>query len=253
MDRMIYTALNALQVMKDARVSQSQNLAALTVPGFRRDLPNEGGTKFVDMMGAAATRAFQIETGPATFSEQSGRLDRTGLETDIAIADQGYFYIQPETGEPALSRRGDLQRGVDGILRDGAGAMMLDAGLQPLAVPAFRKITVTDLGEVMIEPIEGPGGVMEPVGILATVVPEPGARLLKGADGEIRLADGTVPAPNQGAKVLQGVLEMSNVNPVEEMLASIEMQRAFEIGMRTIMSARELDEAGTRLMRPPES
>ena len=46
---------------------------------------------------------------------------------------------------------------------------------------------------------------------------------------------------------------MSNVNPVEEMLASIEMQRAFEIGMRTIMSARELDEAGTRLMRPPES
>ena len=110
MDRMIYTALNALAVSRDSQVAQAQNLANQTVPGFRRDLPNEGGVRFLEQMQGMTTRAFQIETGPAGFSETSGTLTRTDEELDVAIADRGYFYIQPGNGEPALSRRGDLRR-----------------------------------------------------------------------------------------------------------------------------------------------
>ncbi|TQE98196.1 MAG: flagellar biosynthesis protein FlgF, partial [Spiribacter salinus] len=35
MDRMIYTALNALTVNRDSQISQAQNLANQMVPGFR--------------------------------------------------------------------------------------------------------------------------------------------------------------------------------------------------------------------------
>jgi flagellar basal-body rod protein FlgF len=43
------------------------------------------------------------------------------------------------------------------------------------------------------------------------------------------------------------------VNATEELIASIELQRSFEINLRMITNAERLDEAGTRLMRMPES
>ena len=61
-----------------------------------------------------------------------------------------------------------------------------------------------------------------------------------------------MPAPNQMAEVLQGSLEGSNVNPVEELLSTMEMQRRFEHGMRLVMTARDLDESGARVMQAPE-
>ncbi|MCE8421829.1 flagellar biosynthesis protein FlgF, partial [Rhodovulum sulfidophilum] len=61
MDRLIHTALNSLANLRDTRVIQAQNLANQTVPGFRRDLTNEGDARFLKAMGAASARAFQTE------------------------------------------------------------------------------------------------------------------------------------------------------------------------------------------------
>ena len=161
MDRMLYTALNALAVARNEQVAGAQNLANQTVPGFRRDLPNDGGTRFLDQMGSLTTRAFQLENGTAGFSEQMGLLESTGQELDVAIADRGYFYVLPETGEPALRRRGDLRRDVEGTLRNGAGEAMLGPNLAPVVLPAYASLMVTDIGEIFIAPIDAPGG--EPV------------------------------------------------------------------------------------------
>lgn len=51
---------------------------------------------------------------------------------------------------------------------------------------------------------------------------------------------------------MQGTLEGSNVNPVEELLSSMEMQRQFELGMRMVMTAREIDEGGAQVLQAPE-
>lgn len=253
MDRLIYTGLNALANMRAQRVTQAQNLANQAVPGFRRDLTGAEAPKFLDALGSVATRAFQKQTGEMAFSQEQGFLERTGQATDVAIDGAGYFVIQPDSGDPALSRRGDLRRDPEGFLRDGAGALMLDPGMQPVELPPFRQIHITDLGEIRIEPLDGAPGQTVPAGVLGTVRPDADTVLRKGPDGQIRTADGTVPEPNQRAAVVQGALERSNVNPVGEMLANIEMQRNFEIGLRTILSAQELDEAGAALLRPPEA
>lgn len=39
---------------------------------------------------------------------------------------------------------------------------------------------------------------------------------------------------------------------MEELVSSIELQRTFELNLRMISSAKELDESGARLLRPPE-
>ena len=52
---------------------------------------------------------------------------------------------------------------------------------------------------------------------------------------------------------MQGALEGSNVNATEELISSIELQRSFELNIRMISTAKEIDEAGSRLLRMPEN
>ena len=78
-----------------------------------------------------------------------------------------------------------------------------------------------------------------------------GEELKKFPDGEIRLSDGTVPPLDDNVRVLPKHLELSNVNITEELINSIEDQRQYEINIKMIASASELDEAGTSLMRLP--
>lgn len=253
MDRAIFTALNAISIRQDARITQSQNLANMSVPGFRRDIPNEGATKYLDPAGGLGVRAFQMESAVTRFSDRAGTLSQTGADFDVAIAQDGYFFAMGAEGMPGLTRRGDLRQDAEGALMNGAGQRMLGEDMAPIVLPPHRSMRITDLGEIHIEPADGPAGQTVLAGMLATVAPAPGTPLTKGLDGLIRADDGTVPPPDQGARVLQGVLEASNVNPVEELLASIDVQRGYEIGMRMILQMRTIDEAGASLMQAPQA
>lgn len=253
MDRLVYTALNSLANLRDQRVSSAQNLANLAVPGFRRDLGNNGQAFYVATDDRQSARALQLERGPHAFSVAAGPMERTGDPMDIAIADAGFFYVQPPDGAaPALSRRGDLRLGEGGALLNGAGEAMLGQDLQPIVLPPFRDVVIDDLGQVQIAPIDGAPGERQVVAVLATIDPPAALDLRKSPDGRIRPADGTpLPQPDQRARVVQGMREGSNVNAMQEMIDSIELQRTFDVNLRMITSAREIDEAGSALLRPP--
>jgi flagellar basal-body rod protein FlgF len=253
MDRMIHTALNSLANLRDQRVVSAQNLANLAVPGFRRDLANDGSAHFVEALNGLTTRAMQLERGPHGFSRAAGPLDRTGDPMDLAISDRGFFYIQPPGGgEPALTRRADLQVGPGGVLQNGAGEAMLGTDLQPVVLPPFRTLEVDDLGQIVITPQEGAPGERLLVATLATVDPPDDFELRKSLDGRIRPTDDTpLPEPDQRPRILQGVREGSNVNATAELIDSIELQRTFEMNLRMIQTAREVDEAGATLLRAP--
>ena len=47
MDRLAQTALSAIRQMQDNKFDLAHNLANVNVPGFRRDLPNEGNAGFL--------------------------------------------------------------------------------------------------------------------------------------------------------------------------------------------------------------
>lgn len=254
MDRLIYTALNSLANLRGAQIANAQNLANQNVPGFRRDVIPEGQAFVLQDEGDMQSRAFQVPEKDAAFSDAAGFLNQTGEPLDIALADRGWFYVRPDGGgAPALTRRGDLKISSDGILRNGAGEAILNQGLQPIAVPPNRRLIVNEIGTIFVEPIDGAPGETVEVATIATTL-APGAQLVKGMDGQIRPSDGApLPPPDQGGKVLQGVLEGANVNATEELIATIDIQRSFELNLRLITSAKELDEAGSRLLRMPES
>ncbi len=63
--------------------------------------------------------------------------------------------------------------------------------------------------------------------------------------------DGTVPAVDGIPKIVQKHVELSNVNITEELVNTIEDQRAYEINIKLIKSASDADEAGASLMRMP--
>ena len=252
MDRLIYTALNAITTLREVQATTAQNLSNLSVPGFRRDFPDEGVPRYLEAPDTQVSRVYQTERGPQAFSERAGLLERTDEPMDVAIADEGYFFIEPPGGgDPALSRRGDLMVQADGTLTNGAGEAMLGTNNVPIRLPPFRSLLVDAVGQLLIEPLDGPPGERVLAGTLATVVPE-GVDLRKSDDGRIRTVDGSpLPLPDQRARVMQGVREGSNVNNLEELIGTIELQRAFEMNMRMIQTAREVDESGAALLRVP--
>jgi flagellar basal-body rod protein FlgF len=52
-------------------------------------------------------------------------------------------------------------------------------------------------------------------------------------------------------RIAHGYLESSNVNTVSELIANIEGQRQFEMSVKFIKTAKELDEKTSQLMRMP--
>jgi len=250
MDRLAQTALSALRQMQDNKFDLAHNLANVNVPGFRRDLPNEGNAGFLQELEKLSAKVLPMETETRKFSNEAGQLQNTGLETDVAVLNQGFFYIQPENGEIALSRRGDLGLNAQNQLVNGVGDLVLSDGLAPIILPNFTSISITDIGEVLVQEPGAPDGQLTNVGFIGSTSSEI-EQLVKSLDGNIRKADGTVPAADQTARFGQGFLEASNVSAIEELIRNIDMQRRFEINVKLIKKASDLDSAGAKLMNLP--
>ena len=101
----------------------------------------------------------------------------------------------------------------------------------------------------MIEPLNGEPGVTENLGLIGLVSGE-GLELQKDNDGEIRPVNGEI-QPDQNVKLKQGYVEESNVNAIDELVASMGYQRSYELNMKLIKTASELDENTASLLRLP--
>ncbi len=252
MDRMIHTALNTLKNISANRSVRAQNMSNLNVPGHRKDLNTNFTSGFLHQINQYDTRVFAIHDGANGFSNKQGQLNPTGLETDIAINGSGFFLIQPKTGNPALSRRGDFSISNTGLLVDGAGSKVLDIGGAPLEIPENKKLIVAENGDVFIEPLNGAAGDRQIVGTIGTSLggseEDP---LVKSLDGHLRLSSGGIPGADQAAVLSQGFLESSNIDAVSELIGTMEDQRQFEINIKLISLSKEIDEGGSSLMRLP--
>ena len=260
MDRMVQTALNSMKMLMENQVATAHNLSNLSTPGFKQDVVTDFSSIYLNRQEGLEPRIVAArEVGK--FSVEQGMLDNTKNPMDVAINGDGYFVVQPNNADPAFSRRGDFSVNENGELLDGAGNKVLDAGMQPLVIPAFREINITAQGEILIQPIAAaPGELPVNAGTIATYVPQEGDMLKKSLDGRIRFEpnineNGTIEQipiePNQQAKLAVGFLEKSNVNAVEEMVNTIDQMRKFEMHVKLIQMAEELDQAGASLLRIP--
>ena len=249
MDRSIYTALNSMNILRDNQSVTAQNLANVSVIGYRKDVSINFSSVYLDRDNGIDPRVLALQE-PGGFDNTPGPMQQTGAPLDLAVDGSGYFIVRPVNGEISLSRRGDFTVSADGTLRDGTGTQPLSTELQPITIPPHRKIAVSGDGIINIEPLNGPVGQTVRVAQIATTFGSE-VPLAKTIDGFVRPIDGSIPEPDNRTLLLSGFLEGSNVKSVDELVSGIDQSRAYEINVKFVTTAKEIDEATASLMRMP--
>ena len=185
----------------------------------------------------------------------------TGRPLDVAIKGEGWFAVQTPAlanggagtlggfgQSEAYSRQGHLRLTEDGTLETSNGELVLgDNGPIVLPLPVSN-IQISPDGTIMVQPEGAPSTVQEEVGRIKLVNPD--IRLLeKGADGLFRRKDGQAEVSDANVQVQGGSLESSNVNPLSEMTDMIALQRQFEMHLKLMKTAEEIDSASSALLR----
>lgn len=218
MDNTIYAALTRQSGLMSELRSVANNIANADTTGFRAE--GVVFSEFVQRLGAdhpslsmAAARVRQTDFG-------QGSLTATGGSFDLAIEGDGFFLIGTVEGE-RLTRAGSFTANENGDLVTAQGDPVLDAGGAPVFVP-------TGTGPVSIAPDGTISADGQPVGQIGIVRPLDPSAMTRG-DGVLFQADaGWEPAAT--ARMLQGFLEESNVDPIHQVSRMIEVQRAYELG-----------------------
>lgn len=249
MDRSIYTALNSMNILRDNQSVTAQNLANISVTGFQKDIQINFASVYLDRDKGIDPRVLALQE-PGGFDSTPGPVQQTGAPLDLAVDGAGYFIVKPANGKTALSRRGDFTVSADGTLRDGTGTQPLSVDLEPITIPPHRKISISGDGIIEIEPLNAPLGQTVRVGQIATTFGSE-VPLAKTIDGFVRPFDGSIPEPDNRTILLSGFLEGSNVQSVDELVTGIDQSRAYEINVKFISTAQEIDEASASLMRMP--
>jgi flagellar basal-body rod protein FlgF len=243
MDRMLYVAMTGARETLRAQTANNHNLANVSTTGFRADLQSFQSRRVVGDGFESRVFATAATTG---FDATTGSLMSTGRDLDVAVQGEGYLAVQGLDGREAYTRAGDLRIDTAGQLRTGTGLAVLGDG-GPIAVPPHASLIIGADGTVSIVPLgQGPETRAE-VGRIKLVNPASGD-LEKGADGLLRMKDGSDAPPDATAGLASGVLESSNVNVAEAMVNMIELSRRFDMQVRAMRSAEDNGAASARLL-----
>ncbi|KPZ69375.1 Flagellar basal-body rod protein FlgF [Shewanella sp. P1-14-1] len=242
MDKMLYTAATGATRVMEAQAIRANNLANADTTGFKADLERVNA-KVVTPTGNSLHTRVLAQTESSGFSQQAGVLNPTGRTLDLAINDGGLFSVMTPDGE-AYTRSGV-------VVPDAAGQLTIDgrpvAGVDgPIVLPEYRELFIGDDGRISI--VADTGNITEEVGQLKLVNPDL-QQIRKGQDGLFYSNDGMPLAADDEVLVRSGFLEASNVKAVNELIASMDLSRQFEVQVKLMQSAEKLAESGNRLMR----
>ncbi len=232
----------------------SNNIANMNTTGYKR-----GRTEFHDLLyqdlrrvGSASSDAgtivpsgVQVGLGVKAAAvyriTEQGNISITDNTFDLAINGKGYFQVELPSGETGYTRAGSFQLSPDGDLVTPDGYLV-----QPgITIPIDSTgVTVNASGEVWAD-IEGQVaptlvGQLE----LANFANEAGLEAIGDNLFKETAASGAanVAAPGTAGygTILQGALETSNVNVVQEITNLITAQRAYEMNSKVIQASDEM-------------
>ncbi len=161
-----------------------------------------------------------------------GALEQTGRTLDFGIEGEGAFFkVQDGAGE-AYTRDGAFTLDAEGrLMTQGGHAVLGDGG---------EIVLDTTLGEPAVAADGTISQNGETVGRLSVVRFDALGVLEKSGDGLYRNSSNAVAVEAPDARVRQGMLEGSNVNPILEITNLIEIQRAYESVARMIENSNDL-------------
>ena len=212
----------ALGVQRGLDVT-ANNLANGATAGYRA-----GRVVFEELLVARPQSATPEDAAysQAAFSyidQAAGPLSQTGNPLDIALQGEGYFAYQTAAGQIGYSRAGRLVMDNEGVLRNPMGDAILDAGGGEIILdPLMGLPNIAKDGSIS----DNEGNNVGQIGIFAADIQHWEAL----GEGLYSPREGAPDfTPQEGAKLVQGASEGSNVNPIAEMVRLIELQRQFDL------------------------
>ncbi|MFN7271966.1 MAG: flagellar basal-body rod protein FlgG [Gammaproteobacteria bacterium] len=258
MDPALWAAKTGLEAQQTRMAVTANNLANVNTTGFKR-----GRVAFEDLLyqnvrqvGADAAQDTQLPSGlmlgtgvrvvatEKTYTQ--GNLQVTSNALDVAINGRGFFQVTLPDGTNAYTRDGSFKVNAQGELVTSGGyrlqpAVSIPDGAQSVSIGTDGAVTVqlagqaapSQVGSLQIVDFINPAGLQARGENLA---------LESAASGPPQAG---TPGLNGLGALQQGALEASNVNVVEELVAMIETQRAYEMNSKAISTADKMLETLT--------
>lgn len=207
----------------------SNNLANINSHGFKKQSVFERHLKnaqnaALNMLGAEDNSMSPDEVY-TDFSQ--GTLENTGNPLDFAIVGPGFFVVQGEDGQ-YLTRNGHFQLDNYGRLIDENGNAVVTSGGELYL--QNNQFEIDESGKIYVD-----GQVIAQIEIRQVQNP---ASLERVGQNYFKASSDTVFVENEpmSYQVKQGMLESSNVDPLQEMVQMIELYRTFELAQKNIQT-----------------
>ncbi len=235
-----YTALAGAISREQAIANLSNNLANVSTSGYKKsNISFESILKEQTQTRTAKGINFnRVGTNFTDFSP--GPIRMTDNPLDVTIEGEGFFQVQGPAGI-LYTRRGDMAISAEGQLTTSNGLPVLDNGNAPITIPDtdISKVAVGDDGTIYTL---GPQGARSEVAQLAVVDIADKLQLTRESDTTFSLATGALAIPSENFRVIQGGLELSNVNMAEGMAEMINNYRTFETYHKVLKSYQTISE-----------
>ncbi|SMO69303.1 flagellar hook-basal body complex protein [Paracoccus laeviglucosivorans] len=218
MDNAIYASLTRQSGLMQEMRAIANNMANASTTGFRRE-----GLVFSEYMvplGSDGDTLAMANIRGRMVDLAQGGMTQTGGDYDMAIDGDGFFMVQTPQGN-RLTRAGVFMPNAAGEIVNPDGHPLLDDGQAAIVIPPGTR----SLGVGMDGTVSADGQPIGRVGVFAS--PDPAD--LRHVAGTLFEA-GDAAEPMDDAKIRQGFLEESNVDPVTEIARMVEVQRAYELG-----------------------
>ncbi len=228
MNNAIYAATTGMINRSRALDVTATNLANASTSGYKRDrlITASFGERVAYRLAADGAREIGSDNHGAIAEEiltdyTQGVVETTGRALDFAIIGDGYFSIETAGGQEAATRDGSFEVDAEGYLRTAAGGYVMGQGGR-IEVGAGA-VTIDSNGVVYSD-----GQTVDTLAMLVSPPPEDGQAaeaLAKEAPNALARPEGEAAFAGQ---IVQGRLERSNVNMVEEMSQMMAASRAYQ-------------------------
>ena len=261
MEPALWAAKTGLDAQQTQMTITANNLANVNTTGFKgsRAVFDDLLYQNLSQVGADTSQTTQsptglnVGTGVRVVSTEKnytqGSINNTGNTFDVAIQGLGFFQVLQPDGQLAYTRDGSFQLNAQGQLVTSAGyqvqpAITIPTGAQSVTIGADGTVSVqlansptpTTVGTLQLANFINPAGLQDTGGNLAVETASSGPPTV-----------GTPGLSGLGT-LIQGSVEGSNVDVVEELVNMIQTQEAYEMDSRAVETTDQMLQYGTQNM-----
>ncbi|MBW3627777.1 MAG: flagellar basal-body rod protein FlgG [Gemmatimonadetes bacterium] len=261
MDPSLRTAATGMRAQQLRTEVIANNLANVNTTGFKRSRAHFEDLLYQTVQGsttvgspeAGTVPAIQVGRGTHLAAVQrvhsQGALEQTGRSLDLAIEGEGFFQIQLPGGATGYTRDGSFTISDTGTVVTQEGYAVVPGIKVPLDAGT---LSVSRTGIVSVD---GRDGETQEIGRLELArFANPSGLLAMGeniynetpASGEAIVG---FPSEDGIGRLLQGSLEASNVEIVQEMVDMIAAMRAYEINSKSIQNSEQMAQITASMVR----